>query len=167
MSCMIISMEALARVRETLKAAAYYQGDDINRPRKLYNAFTNGSQKAAKRLATDFVVRACIFNFIEYDKGEEARNNAEPVDWGTVIYHLTNNFNNRQPLDVYQLYKTLEMIDYNTDPQGWMEPEEYENWCRREEFEKFKETLKNLSLFLAEHIAKNTEGYKNAQWSIE
>lgn len=166
MSCMIISLEALARVRETLTASAYYKGDDINRPSRLYRAFANGSTAAAKRLADEFVKLACIYNNIEYFKGEQARNNAEPVEWGIELYHLQNMVN-RQPLDVYQLYKTLEMIDYNTDPQGWMEPEEYDNWCRREEFEKFKETLKNLSLFLAEHIAKNTEGYKNAQWSIE
>ena len=163
---MIISLEALARVRETLKASAYYQGGDINKPRKLYKAFTNGSQKAAKRLADEFVTRACIFNNIEYFKGEQARNNAEPVEWGIELYHLKN-MANRQPLDVYQLYKTLEMIDYNTNPQGWMERREYKNWCRREEFEEFKETLKRMTQCLAEHIARNTEGYKNAKWSIE
>lgn len=170
MSCMIISTRALFSVKRTLISSYYWSTQTKDRPMKLYtNLWKNGNFPHCAvdvvREATKFVWQAYVFNAVEYFKGEQARDNAEPIEWGSVYEILQ--VAGDEALTPVQLYKTLGMIDYNTDPKGWLEPEEYDNWARRDEFEQFKETLKRLRNFLAEHIAKNTEEYKNAQWSIE
>lgn len=65
-----------------------------------------------------------------------------------------------------QLYKTLQMIDYNTDANGWLTDSEYENWSRRIEFENFKETLKRIKSFLADFLVSRTEEYEKAAWDL-
>ena len=65
-----------------------------------------------------------------------------------------------------QLYKTLQMIDYNTDAKGWLTDTEYENWARKKEYENFKETLKRITKYLADFLVSRTEEYKKAAWDL-
>ena len=165
MSCLGISMKALAAVRETLISSFYWREQRDETPLGLHHAFTgvwHGSEKLTEIQAEEFVEKAFIYNSIEYFKGEHARNNAEPIEWGDFIRCLRNCRPKRLP--IIQLYKTLCMFDYNTEPKGWLEEPEYENWSRRIEFENFKDTLKKVKNYLAEFLVSRTETYKKAEW---
>ena len=61
---------------------------------------------------------------------------------------------------------TLQMFDYNTDPDGWLTKNEYSKWARKEEFEKFKELLSEMIKNVACSIVENTEEYKKAEWCL-
>ena len=165
MSCMAISMEALAGVRETLVSSYFWKEQSDERPLGLHRAFTGcygNNLKLTEIQAQEFVENAFVFNSIEYFKGEHAKSNAEPIEWGDFIRCLKN-FNHHR-LPIMQFYKTLRMIDYNTDAEGWMEKSVYENWSRREEYENFKKTIKRVEQCLAEFIISRTKEYQEAEW---
>ena len=65
-----------------------------------------------------------------------------------------------------KLYKTLQMIDYNTSPKGWLSAEEYEHWYRKHEFENFKDTLHRIKNYLASFLVSRTEEYEKATWDL-
>ena len=163
MSCMAISMKALAGVRETLRSSIYWNEQRDETPISLKYVFTgthHPSEKLTEIQAKEFVEKAFIFNSIEYFKGEHAKTNSEPIEWGDYFVCLSR-FNSKR-LSVMQLYKTFQMIDYNTDANGWLTDSEYENWSRRIEFENFKETLKRIKKFLADFLVSRTEEYEKA-----
>lgn len=171
MSCMPISIKALAGVRETLSRSFYWKEATDEKPIFLKSAFAGAfagncvGEKNFNDLCSEFVEQAFIFNSIEYYKGKQARINAEPKEWRDFIFCLKNYDSER--LSVMQLYKTLQMIDYNTEPKGWMNKDEYNNWSRKEEFENFKKTLGRIISCLASHIIARTEAYEKAVWSLE
>ena len=167
MSCMAISMKALAGVRETLRSSIYWNEQRDETPISLKYVFTgthHPSEKLTEIQAKEFVEKAFIFNSIEYFKGEHAKTNSEPIEWGDYFVCLSR-FNSKR-LSVMQLYKTFQMIDYNTDANGWLTDSEYENWSRRIEFENFKETLKRIKSFLADFLVSRTEEYEKAAWDL-
>lgn len=167
MSCMAISMKALAGVRETLRSSIYWNEQRDETPISLKYVFTGThypSEKLTEIQAKEFVEKAFIFNSIEYFKGEHAKTNSEPIEWGDYFVCLSR-FNSKR-LSVMQLYKTLQVIDYNTDANGWLTDSEYENWSRRIEFENFKETLKRIKNFLADFLVSRTEEYEKAAWDL-
>ena len=168
MSCMAISMKALAGVRETLRSSIYWNEERDETPISLKYVFTgtyHPSEKLTEIQAKEFVEKAFTFNSIEYFKGEQAKTNSEPIEWGDYFVCLSR-FNSKR-LSVMQLYKTLQMIDYNTDAKGWLTQEEYENWARKDEYEVFKSNIKDLTNFLAEFLVSRTQAYKDAEWCIE
>ena len=165
---MAISMKALAGVRETLCSSIYWNEERDETPISLKYVFTgtyHPSEKLTEIQAKEFVEKAFTFNSIEYFKGEHAKTNSEPVGWGDYFVCLSR-FNSKR-LSVMQLYKTLQMIDYNTDAKGWLTQEEYENWARKDEYEVFKSNIKDLTNFLAEFLVSRTQAYKDAEWCIE
>lgn len=166
MSCMPISIKALAGVRETLSRSFYWKEATDEKPIFLKSAFAGNcvGEKNFNDLCREFVEQAFIFNSIEYYKGKQARINAEPKEWGDFIFCLKNYDSDR--LSVMQLYKTLQMIDYNTEPRGWMEDDEYDNWSRKGEFEDFKKKLNKIISCLANHIICRMEAYEKAVWSL-
>ena len=167
MSCMAISMKALAGVRETLRSSYYWNEQRDETPISLKYVFTGThypSDKLTEIQAKEFVEKAFIFNSIEYFKGEQARENSEPIEWGEYCFCLARCDSKR--LSVMQLYKTLQMIDYNTDAKGWLTAAEYENWARKREYENFKETLKRITNYLAGFIVSRTEEYEKAAWDL-
>ena len=168
MSCMTISMKALAGVRETLISSVYWREQYDENPLTLAHAFSgcyHPSPELTEIQAREFVEKAFVYNCIEYFKGEQARNNAEPIEWSDYFRCLKNYKSKR--LSIIQLYKTLQMIDYNTDASGWLEKEEYENWSRKIEFENFKDTLHKVIHSLAEFLVSRTEAYKAAEWCLQ
>lgn len=167
MSCMAISMKALAGVRETLRSSIYWNEQRDETPINLKYVFTgthHPSEKLTEIQAKEFVEKAFIFNSIEYFKGEQARTNSEPVEWGDFIFCLKNYDSKR--LSIMQLYKTLQMIDYNTEAKGWLTSSEYENWARRIEYENFKENLKTVKNCLASFIVGRLKEYEDAEWCL-
>lgn len=167
MSCMAISIKALAGVRETLVSSFYWHEQTSERPLSLIHAFTGtscASEVLTKKQAQEFCEKTFIFNSIEYFKGEQARTNSEPVEWGDFIFCLKNYDSKR--LSIMQLYKTLQMIDYNTEAKGWLTSSEYENWARRIEYENFKENLKTVKNCLASFIVGRLKEYEDAEWCL-
>ena len=169
MSCMPISFKALAGVRETLLSSFYWTAQTDENPLSLCHAFAGGSsrsigEKRMNDLALEFVEQAFVFNSVEYFRGEYARENAEPIEWGGYFAALKKSNSKRLP--IIQMFKTLQMIDYNTEPKGWMTESEYANWARREEFERFKKTMNRIISCIACFIVSRTEAYKNADWCL-
>lgn len=167
MSCMAISMKALAGVRETLRSSLYWNEQRDETPIGLKYVFTGThypSEKLTEIQAKEFVEKAFIFNSIEYFKGEQAKTNSEPIEWGDYLFCLKNYDGKR--LSIMQLYKTLQMIDYNTEAKGWLTDSEYENWSRRVEYESFKEELKKVKNYLAQFIVSRLDKYKEAEWDL-
>lgn len=169
MSCIAISLEALTGVRETLISSLYWREQSDEKPLGLFDAFTGvnrftASEKLTKIQAEEFVEKAFVFNSIEYFKGEHAKNNAEPIEWGNYFRILKRCDSKRLP--IMQFYKTLQMIDYNTDADGWLTKEEYENWARKDEYEIFKSNIKALTNYLAEFLVSRTQAYKDAEWCL-
>ena len=162
MSCMDISIKALAGVRETLKSSLYWREQSDEKPLVLGSVLRN--YRINEKAIDNFVENAFIFNSIEYFKGEQARNNAEPKEWGDFIYCLRNCDSER--LKIVQFYKTIQMIDYNTDPKGWLSQEQYDNWCRKSEFEKFKEILHKIEHCVASFLVSRLDEYKKAEWCL-
>lgn len=169
MSCMAISMKALAGVRETLVCSFFWTQQSDENPLGLFEAFSGTYRRYAslpvtKQQAKEFVEKAFIFNSIEYFKGEQAKTNSEPVEWGDYLFCLENYDSKR--LSIMQLYKTLQMIDYNTEAKGWLTDSEYENWSRRVEYESFKEKLNKVRNYLARFIVSRLDKYKEAEWDL-
>lgn len=169
MSCMAISFNALAGVRETLVSSFYWREQNDEKPLGLCTAFTGRSvlhvnTAMAETQAKEFVEKCFVFNSIEYFKGEHAKNNAEPIEWGEAIEIAKSCKSERLP--IMQFYKTLQMIDYNTEASGWLTKEEYEKWARKDEYEVFKSNIKDLTKYLAEFLVSRTQAYKDAEWCI-
>lgn len=167
MSCMPLSIDSLIDVRETLYSSAGWRCNNYECPTFLYQVFCGDNKPTTAsesgRRTQDFVERAFIFNSIEYFKGVQARNNAEPKEWKDALLAMRKTRRCRR-MSIVQLYKTLQCIDYNTEPAGWLLPKEYENWARKDEYEEFKETIKRLINYLAGHIAMHTKAYEYATW---
>lgn len=160
---MTISEKALAAVRDEI-ISSYY-----NDKHRIFFGFMGGSacnfdSKAIRRKAKWFIDAAFIFNSIEWQKGEQARNNCEPIDWGIPIRHVEGVIGAK--LSPAQFLMTLQMIDYNTDPDGWMTKAEYSRWARKDEFENFKKILTKMISRVALTIVEQTEEYKKAEWCI-
>lgn len=168
MSTMAISPKALASVRETLCVSVYWRQMDKDTPFGLQFAFSGSyhmTEDEMRKLADEFVFMAHVFNETEYCKGQQAKGNYYPVEFG-LWKRMTENMNARR-LSSVQLYKTLQMIDYNTDAIGWLTEEERQNWCMKDEFAKFKETTRRMIACLSAHIISFLDEYKEAKWSIE
>lgn len=171
MSCMPISLKALLSVCSTLKSSYFWHEQSNERPlglfAKLYGeTYFYCSEAVANHEAVLFCMQAFVFNSIEYDKGKEAEENAEPIEWGE-IYHILRNDEKTQRLPIMQLYVTLSMWEYNTEPKGWLEHEDYMNWARREEYEKFKKKLTDMVNYLARFIVSRLPEHDKAEWCLE
>ena len=162
MSCMDISIKALAGVRETLKSSLYWREQTDEKP--LVLGWVLRECRLNEKAIDKFVEDAFFFNATEYFKGEQAKNNAEPKEWGDFIFCLKNYDSKRLPLA--QFFKTLEMIDYNTEPKGWLTKDEYENWSRKSDYEKFKEILHKILFYVASSLVSRLKEYEDAEWYL-
>lgn len=158
MSCMQISLRALAGVREFLEASELWSVIDKEHP---------GIGFIIERMnPKHFVQSAYIFNRIELSEGKEARENQEPESWRAEIALAQKAVPER--LKVIQVFKTVQMIDYNTESAGWLTQTEYENWNRKAEYEQFKKYIRNLKIYLAEHIIDHfIPEYEQAEWDLQ
>lgn len=170
MSTLPISTKALACVRETMRASYFWRTDYAETPLIFWGSFMGtgsifaSSEKRTLERANDFVRLAAIFNTEAYHKGEFAKVNSSPVEIGCFLRSV-DNYNGKR-LDVFQLLKTLQMISYNTDAEGWMEEETYKNWAYREEYEKFHKTLDKMISNLAEDIVWRLPQSQAAEWNL-
>lgn len=162
MSCMDISIKALAGVRETLKSSLYWREESDEKPLVLGSVLRK--YRINEKAIDNFVENAFFFNATEYFKGEQARSNAEPIEWGGFVSCLKNYDSKRLPLA--QFFKTLEMIDYNTEPKGWLTDDEYENWSRKKDFERFKEILHEILFYVASSLVSRLKEYEDAAWYL-
>ena len=168
MSCMPISFEALAAVRETLVSSYHWKEQTDNKPLGLHHAFTGSygwNLTHTRTMAQKFVECAYVFNYIEYFKGEPARTNSEPIEWGRALCHIAK-CNPSRKMSIMQLYKTMQMIDYNTDALGWMTENERDSWTRLDDYKTFKQTIRRTISFLAEFIVSRLDDYMEAEWDF-
>lgn len=168
MSTLPISLNALAAVRDTLIASFYWRENDENHCSYLFDVFANRpshnyvTESEAKGMVENFVNLAYIFNAISYFKGEQAKTNEEPDEWGCALEALKST--RGKTMTLVQLFKTIQCIDYNTDVESWLQPGEYYNWKRKYIFEEFNKTIMRINVCLGNHIIGQTEEYKAAKW---
>lgn len=168
MSTMPISLNALAAVRETLISSYYWRVNDDNHCAHLFDAFCGSQsheyldQSTAFGMVEDFVSKAWIYNAIAYFKGKQAKSNEEPAEWNCALEALKST--NEKKMTLMQFYKTALCVDYNTDVDGWLLPDVYENWKRKDDYRKFKKTLARIMGCLSEYIICRTPEYKAAKW---
>ena len=157
MSTLTISMQTLANVRETISAHAFVV-------EKLVPGTLSISQKRkyASDAAKSFVELALLFNYMEYFKGEQARNNAEPVEWGCAVLAL--DLMQGEKLTDVELVKSLDCIEYNTSVESFLNTDEYMRWSRRFEFENFQTVIRGMREILYLHIVSHLPEYENAKW---
>lgn len=171
MSCMPISIKALLSVCSTLKSSYFWGEQTDETPLGLFTKLCGEchfycSEAVANHEAVLFCMQAFVFNSIEYYKGKQAEENAEPIVWGE-IYHILRNDKKTKRLSIMQLYVTLCMWNYNTEPKGWLEHKDYMKWARREEYEKFKEKLEGMVNYLARFMVSRLPEYEKAEWCLE
>lgn len=119
-------------------------------------------REQVSKAAADFVAAAMVFNLEEYECGKYAKMNAEPVDYKHFIKLLK--FTEGKPISKAQLVKTLQCIKYNTSVKGWLTPNEYNRWARRDEYKKFHKTLDRLIGALLADLVDQLDSYKAAVW---
>lgn len=157
MSCMQISMKAIASVRDTI-IASYYRGDNLYF--NLLGFF--GTEEDVKSYAKRFAEDIYIFNDIERGKSELAKRNEKPDYWQLYLDALNEHHGNR--LEDVQLFKTLMCIEYNTDVVCNLTSKEYLDWELKNEYELFTGWLKKLMSSLAVRIICEMPEFKKAQW---
>lgn len=168
MSTLPLSIDNLANVRETLWLSQWWASDSNTkeRPIMLISNFTGQHRNTPTKVGEsvkEFVHLAYIFNCIAYFKGEHAKGKTEPLQWNDGLRAI--DMTNAERMGICQFLKTLQCIDYNTDVRGWLTDEQYEKWERKEQYEKFHDTLLRMIHFLALHILDyDSEEYKNAKW---
>lgn len=168
MSTMIINIQSLANVRASLAKSFVWREDSDMTPLCLFEAFMPKTSRfmvkreQASKAAGDFVAAAMIFNLEEYECGEFAKMNAEPVDYG--YYFKTLKRTEGKPIGKAQLVKTLQCIKYNTSVKGWLTDGEYNQWSRRIEYIKFHKTLDRLIGALLADLVGQLDSYKTAVW---
>ena len=162
MSCIQISFETLAGVRETIEASKLWRDDYPETPCCLFNAFFprssrfDISENRVKETAAEFVTLALAFNTIELHKGETPYYLPE-------LQQALAEFNGKRP-NIMQFYKSLQFIGYNTDVRGHLTDEEYQAWPMREQYEKFHDTCERVCNMLAENFVRKMPEYENAKW---
>lgn len=166
MSTLPLSIDSLAQVRETLQMSQHWHTNEKEYPCGLVAIFMNDAfprEEKVNAFASHFVHQAYIFNAIAYFKGEHAKGKTEPSQWNDGLRAI--DMTNAKRMGICQFLKSLQCIDYNTDVRGWLTDEQYEKWERKEQYEKFHDTLQRMIHFLALHILDyDSEEYKNAKW---
>lgn len=165
MSCMTISKEALIGVRETLNDSLNWKETTKEQMPKLSFIFSKNRNDVKKfeEETQKFMTDAFIFNQFELTKGDKEVN--ENLGWlEKYIQYLRKQEGNRMTL--IQFFKTLQMIDYNTDARGWIEDEEYETWTMRKDYENFKMKINELISNVAKFIVHRLPEYDNAKWDF-
>lgn len=165
MSCITISKEALIGVRETLNNSLNWKETTKEQMPKLSFIFSKNRNDVKKfeEETQKFMTDAFIFNQFELTKGDKEVN--ENLGWcEKYLLYLRKQEGNRMTL--IQFFKTLQMIDYNTDARGWIEDKEYETWARRKEYENFKTKINELISHIAQFIVANLPEYANAKWNF-
>lgn len=171
MSTLAISVKALASVRETLVASLYWRENMSETPLCLFESFMGNSSSVfttslstVRRKTEDFIRLAFLFNAEEYHKGKFAKLNADPIEYGDFLRAVRNCCASR--LGVFQLLKTLQMIEYNTNARCFMDEETYKEWSYREEYEKFHQTIARMISMLAQDIVERLPQAKEAKWCL-
>ena len=163
MSCIQISFETLAGVRETIESSLFWTSDYQETPTCIFSVFFPNSSRfniagnRVKEKAAEFVAQALLFNHMELD-----RNGETPEHYQTWLQALTE-FNGKRP-NIMQFYKSMQFIDYNTDVRGQMTDKEYQAWPMREQYEKFHETCERVCNRLAERFVSKMPEYEKAEW---
>lgn len=163
MSCITISKEALIGVRETLNDSLNWKETTKGQTPELSFIFSKNRNDVKKfeEETQKFITDAFIFNQFELTKGDKEVN--ENLGWcEKYIQDLKEQEGNRMTL--IQFFKTLQMIDYNTDARGWIEDKEYETWARRKEYENFKTKINELISHVAQFIVARLQEYDDAKW---
>lgn len=163
MSCITISKEALIGVRETLNDSLNWKETTKDQTPELSFIFSKNRNDVKKfeEETQKFITDAFIFNQFELTKGDKEVN--ENLGWcEKYIQDLKEQEGNR--ITLIQFFKTLQMIDYNTDARGWIEDKEYETWARRKEYENFKTKINELISHVAQFIVARLQEYDDAKW---
>lgn len=162
---MTISKEALIGVRETLNDSLNWEETTKEQMSELSFIFSKNRNDVKKfeEETQKFMTDAFIFNQFELTKGDKEVN--ENLGWcEKYIQYLRKQEGNRMTL--IQFFKTLQMIDYNTDARGWIEDEEYETWTMRKDYENFKMKINELISNVAKFIVRRLPEYDNAKWDF-
>jgi len=162
MSCIQISFETLAGVRETIEASLFWTSDYQETPLCIFSEFFPNSSRfniagnRVKEKASEFVTLALSFNTIQLERGKTP-------DYLPELQQALAEFNGKRP-NIMQFYKSMQFIDYNTDVRGQMTDKEYQAWPMREQYEKFHETCERVCNRLAERFVSKMPEYENAEW---
>lgn len=157
MSTLSISLQTLADVRHTLASHNFVLDNLVPGALSILKK-KEYAHDAAKR----FVELALIFNYTEYFKGEQAKSNAEPKEWGDAVRAL--NLTHGKKMTDFQLLKSLDCIEYNTAVECYLNTEEYMRWSRRWEFEDFHTVIRGMREVLMTRIVSHLPEYENAKW---
>ena len=161
MSCIQISLDTLAGVRETIEASMYWTTDYEETPCGVFDVFFpnssrfNISENRVKEKAAEFVVQALVFNFLELDLSGSMQHHGSIIELNRI---------SRKRLGVWQFYKSLQFISYNTDVRVQMTAEQYERWPMREAYEKFHSLCDEICNRLAERFVSKLPQYEQAVW---
>jgi len=162
MSCIQISFETLAGVRETIESSLFWTSDYQETPLCIFSVFFpnssrfNIAENRVKEKASEFVTLALSFNTIQLERGKTPNYLPE-------LQQALAEFNGKRP-NIMQFYKSMQFIDYNTDVRGQMTDKEYQAWPMREQYEKFHETCERVCNRLAERFVSKMPEYENAEW---
>lgn len=157
MSTWSISLQTLADVRHTLASHNFVLDKLVPGALSILKK-KEYAHDAAKR----FVELALIFNYTEYFKGEQAKSNAEPKEWGDAVRAL--NLTHGKKMTDIQLLKSLDCIEYNTAVECYLNTDEYLRWSRRWEFEDFHTVIRGMCEMLRLYIVSHLPEYENAKW---
>lgn len=162
MSCIQISFETLAGVRETIEATRFWRDDYPDTPCCLFDAFFPNqsifsiTENRVKETAAEFVALALAFNTIELHHGET------PYFLPQLQQALAE-FHGKRP-NIMQFFKSMMFISYNTSAAGWINENEYKSWPMREQYEKFHKTCDRVIKALAVDFVSRTTEFENAKW---
>lgn len=166
MSTLPLSIDTLAQVRETMCSATFWREHTKETPLWFCESFMGPTgyykhdEKNVREKANEFVHLAWIFNAVAYHRGEFT--DFEPIDWGCALHAI--DITKQKRIGICQLVKTLQCIEYNTDAKGWMRPEFYNTWPRKEQYEKFHKILHEMIFVLLSHIVSYDAEYSAAKW---
>ena len=161
MSCIQISLDTLAGVRETIEASMYWTTDYEETPCCVFDVFFprssrfNISANRVKEKAAEFVAQALVFNSLQLGDSDPILHHESLMELNRI---------SRKRLGVWQFYKSLQFIDYNTDVRGQMTAEQYEKWPMREQYEKFHSLCDEICNRLAERFVSKLPQYEQAVW---
>lgn len=72
----------------------------------------------------------------------------------------------RVQLTPVSLYKQIQFINYNCNPDCEMSRDEYEKWPMREEYEEFLNKCNRLEALLSTHIISHMKEYNDSPWGF-
>lgn len=172
MSTLAVSPKALIGVRQTLRASLYWKTNEEDTPLCIFDSFAephqtvfNTNVETWHRQVDNFIQLAYIFNDEEMEHAKYAKAYAEPIEW-QHIFHLLDKCDGGRRFSVYQFLTTLRFIRYNTTAKGWMDEMTYQNWSRREEYEKFHKTLARMISAVACDICSRLPQMKQTEWCL-